>query len=109
MNIVEAAAAVWDWSCLYERMWDTADGFHGSLTLDEAAAQADLLHAAGRPDLAAILLREWAILEVPSGDLDDGKREQLAELVADLPTIPDHRNEGDFDWTPYITPEGDET
>lgn len=98
-----------EWAWQYERMWDMADSFHGSLSLAEITPLAQMLILAGRPDLAAIMLREWAIIELASGDLDDGKREQLAETVRDLPTIPDHRNKGDFDWTPYITPEGDET
>jgi hypothetical protein len=101
----EAYAALAEWAGAYANMWDCADGFHGSLTMTEVLAQARLLRAAGRPDLAAILLREWTLIEHAEYELDDGKREQLAEVVALLPEIPDHREDGPFDWTPYITPE----
>jgi hypothetical protein len=104
-QLVDAAA---DWADAYSRMWDMADDFHGSLNLAEIAPLSKMLALAGRPDLAAIMLREWAIIENAEGALDDDRREELAELVAGLPTIPDHRNEGDFDWTPYITPEEEE-
>lgn len=100
-----ARLALSAWALTYEHMWDMADGYHGSLTLSETAVQADLLKAAGRPDLAAIHFREWAIIEQAEECLDNEQREYLRGYVANLPTIPDHRNEGDFDWTPYITPE----
>lgn len=105
MSVIDLEHTASEWAQVYEQMWDMAESFHGSLALQEIAPLADLLTLAGRPDLAAIMLREWAIIELDGGDLDDGRRIYLGDLVRDLPAIPDHRNEGDFDWSPYITPE----
>lgn len=96
------------WAEVYNGMWDMADGFHGSLNWAEMQAQANLLVVAGRADLAAIMIREWAILEKEEGELDDEARARLGEFVADLPTIPDHRLEGEFDWAEYTSPSCDE-
>lgn len=56
---VAAIEAAKKWAEVYAEKWDTAS-FHESLSYPEAEALADLLHLAGRGDLAADLIGTWA-------------------------------------------------
>ena len=74
MDIATAAKA---WATKYAAMWDCAESFHGSLNLSEAEALADLLAVAGEPNLAVILVQEWAAEDPEMATEHDGAWQEI--------------------------------